>query len=530
MKKVSGSLADRALPELLIQLRRKKFSGQIALTLGPRRTIATLWLKAGRLVQLDQEGNHPEPVGALLTRAYGVPKDVVEQAQARADATPGLSLDQCLSEMGLAAGANVGQATERVLQNQLERMLDHHLRPTDFAITDGLERPFSVGGADLALPVALWVLRGGDTARDEAQVLEVGALELLPNLSHDMLKNKLKLRTADLVILQLLDRPRLTAQLLDVPDELPNQSRARLAALIRCMVLIGFFLPLPKKLARALVPVELRRLREASKPPSLVSAEAEPLDPKERHIIGRVEHLLDIDFFSLFEIDRDAPDAAVADAYVELAQRWHPDRIISTRNEVVDAVTKLFARINDGRGLLVDAEARRRYIAHLDSHQAETRRHGRLTVQLNPDASKLETMKGQVFLRKKQFDSARLHLTRAQQLDPENEGADRLLMLVTLRDAATAQDDLVIALDAALAKYPDDPDILFESGVQAHRLGNEEAAKVIFKAVLKLRPHHREAERFMRLFEMRAQKREEEAPKSGKNTGLFSRFRSGKSK
>jgi tetratricopeptide (TPR) repeat protein len=531
VKQATGSLALRPLPELLIQLRRKKFTGLLELTLGKRRHFSTLWIKEGRLVQLDQEGNVAEPIGQLLTRSYGISKTAIEQANRRADATPGLSIDQCLVEMGLGQGTDIGQVTERVLQNQVERMLDFHLRPTDFALTEGLDRPFSVAGADLALPVALWVLRGGDKDRDDEQVLAVGAVELLPNLSQDVLKNRLKLRTNDLMILHLLDRPRLTAQLLDVPDDLPNQKRDRLAALIRCMVLMGFLRPVPAKLARALVPVELRRLREASKPPETAPVEPDPLDSKERHIIGRVDHLLNVDFFALFEVARDAPAAEVANAYVELAQRWHPDRLTSKRKEVIDAVTRLFARINDGRDLLVSAKDRDRYIAHLDSHRSETRQHGRLTVQLDPDASKLETMKGQVFLRKKQYNSARLHLKRAQQLDPENETAERLLVLAVLRAPETTKDDLVIALDAALTKYPEDPDILFESGAQAHRLGNEEAAKVIFKRVLKLRPHHREAERFLRLFELRAKQREEAAPNPAKTTtNFFARFRSNKPK
>ena len=511
-----GRLFEQPLPELLVKLRRSKATVRLELGATLAQPIVALAIENGLIQQITTEGQSQASLSASLTALQAIDSATLKQAELRAEQMQGLALDQVLQEMGAVDTKVLAKAR----QHQVEQDLEAAMKVMDKLRRFRIARAEPTGrlGVEPAQLVTRMILDDGHAARTRNLVLELGAVELRDGLSHDRLRDRFDLQTQDMVVLKLMSVPRRSADLL----ELQKIDPVRAARLIRAMRLFGAVMATDVKRAKAIVPLELRRiLKEVSTtaaavtPSKRISLQDMPVPARDQKLLKDVEALLELDFFALFDLDVDTNKKKVNKAFLDLAQTWHPDRVQGRHPRLIASVTKLFAKLNNGRDTLEDPSLRETYAAHLKQNSGRQFRNQ----EISPEASALECQKAKVMMRKKDFWTAALHLKRAAQLDPKNTAVGPLQLLCTLRDPKTDPEHRLQCLEDAGKLFPNHADLVFERALEHFNRRQFKEAKELLKTALKIRPHHRDAERYMKLIEMRLAK--SDPPKAATKKGFF---------
>ncbi|HBU49177.1 MAG TPA: hypothetical protein DEB46_12785 [Myxococcales bacterium] len=503
MSNLKGALRRNPLPELLMELRTLRGTGPLELLTGGGMVVNTLHLRAGRLARIEGEiaDYERQDLGQVLTTRFNVSPSLVDQAKQRIAGVKGFTLGAALIEMGGVKRGIIHRALDESLRQQIDALLlntGQIMRYSFSALTEG--PPVAYQGLDLALPVAAHVLQRGDLNECQYQLKQVAAVQRHPKLVVESLADRFQLGVQDRVVLELLTVPRRPSDLM----ESDLDDRDRTARLLRSLKLIGMIRPAPEERVRSVVPLEIRRIYKSlpqwvKKGP--VTAEVEEVLSEEHSaFLDEIEGKQAQDLFTLFEIPRDCSDKQIGDAFVELAQKWHPDRGVDLPYTIKDALTKLFAKINDGRDMLLDETTRKNYIATLEKQDGAK---DAMNVEQSPEVSQLETAKAKVFIRKKDFRSARAHLRRARQLDTTNREAQRLLAVVVLTDDRSRPKEREDALAFLTEHFPSHHDTTYQAGLDSMKKGLQKKAERLFKDTLEAFPGHREAARYLRLFKMR---------------------------
>tara|TARA_Y100001934_G_scaffold248165_1_gene308539 strand:+ start:404 stop:1885 length:1482 start_codon:yes stop_codon:yes gene_type:complete len=487
----------------MMEVRSLRATGPLELLTGGGMKLNTLHLRSGRLMRIDGRITdfEAEDLGVVLTTRFDVSPSLIDQARARIQGVEGFTLSSALIEMGGVKRGIIHRALDESLRQQVEALLldkGDAMRYAFSALTEG--PPTAYQGLDLALPVAAHVLLRGDLDECRYQLRQVAALQRHPKLVVESLADRFQLGIQDRVLLELLTVPRRPSDLMDA--DLEDQDRT--ARLLRALKLIGMLRSAPEDRVRAVVPLEIRRIYKAlpqwvKSGPTATEVE-EILTEEQAAFLEEVEGKQALDLFTLFDVPQDCTERQVSEAFVELAQKWHPDRGVDLPYVIKDALTKLFAKINDGRDMLLDETTRNNYIGTLENRAGAAEA---MHVEQSPEVSALETAKAKVFIRKKDFRSARAHLRRARQLDTSNREAQRLLAVVVLTDDSSRPKAREDALAFLTEHFPSHHDTSYYAGLDAMKKGLQKKAERLFKDTLETYPGHREAARYLRLFKMR---------------------------
>jgi tetratricopeptide (TPR) repeat protein len=123
----------------------------------------------------------------------------------------------------------------------------------------------------------------------------------------------------------------------------------------------------------------------------------------------------DLDYYAMIGIPQDAPPAAIKRAYLDAAKRYHPDALARARldGETRQKAGKVFAAIGKAHAVLADPKRRRSYDASLDSDETDL------------DAERLAAAetnyrKGEILMRQGNFRGALDFLRPAVELWPED--------------------------------------------------------------------------------------------------------------
>ena len=92
-------------------------------------------------------------------------------------------------------------------------------------------------------------------------------------------------------------------------------------------------------------------------------------------------------------------------------------------------------------------------------------------------------------------------------------------MLCQIRDPKTEPKQRIHCLEEAGKEYPNEAELVFERAMEHFNRRNFQMAEELLTETLDLRPHHREAERYMKLTKMRLSK--PSAAKPTKKKGFF---------
>lgn len=239
-------------------------------------------------------------------------------------------------------------------------------------------------------------------------------------------------------------------------------------------------------------------------------------------------------YFEVLGVAKTATGEEIRNAYFALAKRWHPDRTPAELTDLKPLVSGVFARIGEAYGALGDAEKRAAYLKSLEAPVATSSHEEEEQVVRAVNAA-LEFQKAEALLKKNDLPGAERHVRLAADADPGQPEYTTLLVWVTAlrrgepKDlapgaATTHYDDLIGMLDEVLRGDPRYERALFYRGMLLKRSGRGEKALRDFQLAAELNPRNLDAQREVRLHEMR---KRDGRPKEGAEPpqgGIFGKW------
>lgn len=206
------------------------------------------------------------------------------------------------------------------------------------------------------------------------------------------------------------------------------------------------------------------------------------------------------DHFEVLEIGAGATVEEARAAYFRLARVFHPDKLPPTLEPERDACTRLFARIDLAFRTLTDTAARAKYVSGV---------HAR-TSSPPPRAKPIIEARGALA----RGDHASVVAACARGLSKDPEDGDLMALAAWARACLVADGpgiedallDELAALERAIALAPVSADAHFYRAEINRRLGRPMHALRDYREALERNPHHVDALREMRLFQMRVEK------------------------
>jgi tetratricopeptide (TPR) repeat protein len=220
------------------------------------------------------------------------------------------------------------------------------------------------------------------------------------------------------------------------------------------------------------------------------------------------------DHFQILEVARDATKEQIKSAYFQLAKTFHPDRLPLLKLEHMrPQVEKIFARLSESFAVLGDDARRKEYVAVLAQG-------GEDAVKRRAEAENAQAMKilsaeehfrlGEMAMRRQMWPQAMEEFKKALDANPE-EAEHHALYAWCLWASATDKTEALAAdvkkrLQKALEIGPKCAPAHYYLGQVALFQGDMDRAYGHFRKVLELRPGHLDAEREIRVIEMRRAK------------------------
>jgi DnaJ-domain-containing protein 1 len=203
------------------------------------------------------------------------------------------------------------------------------------------------------------------------------------------------------------------------------------------------------------------------------------------------------DLFERLGLERGATQSQVKQAYLTFAKQFHPDRFLGAAlADLMPKVKELFASVNEAYEILSDDKKRAQYLSRAPGGGDGA----------TADEARLDFKKGEACLKSRDFARARGFLEGAIRQDPRAEYRAALAWCL-LMDPARQDLARVKELVAEALKDPSCDRAHYVAAILAREEGNEELAEQMFRAALKVNPGQVEAEREIRLIDMRRQKK-----------------------
>jgi len=226
---------------------------------------------------------------------------------------------------------------------------------------------------------------------------------------------------------------------------------------------------------------------------------ATALGPNDLGAAGIARRARGIDHEGTFEalgLPEGASAEAARAAFFRLSRLWHPDKLAPELAPFRDEVARIFAHLQRAHQTLTDPDARRAWLA---AHAATTPARERKDVLRDIDRALA------------QHDLERARGESQGLLDADADDAEAMALIAWLRASAGEGDEDALRaalplLDKAVNTDRTCERASYYRGVVHRRLGNVPAAFRDFTRVVQLDPHHVDAQRELRLIEMRARK------------------------
>lgn len=213
-------------------------------------------------------------------------------------------------------------------------------------------------------------------------------------------------------------------------------------------------------------------------------------------------------FSALGIADGSSVEAARA-AYFRLAKLWHPDRLPADLAPFRLEVEKVYEHMTRAHRTLTDPDARRDYLATGVSGAPR----GSAPAAVRPRAEMIREI--DQALAKREFHAAEATSRQLASADPEDSEAQALVAWASTLAGEASEDTLRAALtvlDKAVNRDRQCERAHYYRGMVHKRLGGNAAAFRDFTRVVNLNPKHIDAQREIRIFEMRARKGSGEHP------------------
>ncbi|MDD5223555.1 MAG: DnaJ domain-containing protein [bacterium] len=225
------------------------------------------------------------------------------------------------------------------------------------------------------------------------------------------------------------------------------------------------------------------------------------------------EKLRDLDSFGILGLKQDADLARIKQSYFRLARTYHPDRFSVFGNEEMKKLSNaVFALVSQAFATIGNEEGRKKYLDSIRTadKQAELEKGAEKLVN-----AELQYQKGEMLLKQKEYDQALEALDWAVKLNAEEPEYRMTLGWAIYKKYSTPPiDENKIKEAARLIKQATERNPRLDKGFYylgtiSKLSGNEDEARQYFTRALEINPKSLEAQRELRVFEMRKQKTEE---------------------
>jgi curved DNA-binding protein CbpA len=228
------------------------------------------------------------------------------------------------------------------------------------------------------------------------------------------------------------------------------------------------------------------------------------LETRKKEILQRAATIDQEDYFQMLGVTRDAEPPAVQAAFFGLAKTWHPDRVPSQLADVKDQCARVFSRLSEAHQTLTDAQKRSRYVTLLqdgakgNDEQAEVAR----VMEAATDFQKAE-----ICMKRNDVVQAEKYCKKAIQGDDKQADYHALLAwLLSMKPERQSEDatsQLIADLTRAIAMNKMCERAHFYRGMLLKRAHKDDQAVKDFRRAFELNPRNIDAQREVRLFEMR---------------------------
>lgn len=247
-------------------------------------------------------------------------------------------------------------------------------------------------------------------------------------------------------------------------------------------------------------------IRSAASTSPLMAAQAAPVfSPADLGAVG-IEHRASLiqseDPFTALGLPEGAAAEAARASYFRLAKLWHPDRLPDDLAPFRMEVEKIFEHMSRAYRTLTDPDARRDYLATGVAGAPVS-----AAPENRPRAEVLREI--EKALTKREFHLAEAIARQLASADADDSDAQALAAWASTFAGEAPEETLRAALpllDRAVHRDRDCERAYYYRGIVQKRLGNNTAAFRDFTRVAQLNPKHVDAQREIRIFEMRARK------------------------
>lgn len=214
--------------------------------------------------------------------------------------------------------------------------------------------------------------------------------------------------------------------------------------------------------------------------------------------------------FEVLGIPDDAPTEGVRRAFMSLAKTFHPDKVGRRSPELVDLASKVFARISEANDVLSSNEQRAAYLTQLKRNKGAPADRQEVTRILTAEQ---QFQRAEDAVRQRNWTAALEALKWAMELDP-NEGEFHALrgwvLFLQQQDLGTGNPEPAYeSIKKAISLSPQSPAPFYYLGQIRKACGDQAEAEKMFRKTIELRPNHVEANRELRLIQMRRGKGDE---------------------
>jgi len=257
-------------------------------------------------------------------------------------------------------------------------------------------------------------------------------------------------------------------------------------------------------------------------PPQGLSAEALALFVETKQ---RLTQLDTQNYFEMLGVPRDVSADAIRKKYIQLAKRWHPDRLPADLSALRSDVEQIFQWMTAAHDNLVDDTKRAEHLRHVQDGGGTPEADRQLAAIVG---AAMEQQKAEVLIRRRDFAGARAILERALGMNAEDADLHATYAW-TLFNSEKSQEllpEVIRHADRALAIAKDHDRAHFYKALTFRRLGRETDAIKHFKLAADANPKNLDALREVRLARMRGQLEAAPAsdPSPAKEEGLLAKL------
>ncbi|HSC89997.1 MAG TPA: DnaJ domain-containing protein, partial [Polyangiaceae bacterium] len=203
-------------------------------------------------------------------------------------------------------------------------------------------------------------------------------------------------------------------------------------------------------------------------------------------------------FYELLGVPETADSTAVRAAFFRLARRWHPDRLPSELEDLRPIVTKTFSRMGEAHQVLGDPVRRAEYdkasSAAPDSEQEKV-------IEILEAASAYQ--RAEILVKKRDLVGALTQAKLAYELDASQADHIALYAWLEASQKNSGFEQQLKLLDSAAEMEPSNVRVLWHRAQLLKKMGKVMPAVRDFRMIVELKPNHVDAQRELRVYEMR---------------------------